>query len=309
MILFRPSTPRACALLLALLAHTSQAQTNVSTTLGLTTDEDSNAGVFGGLDLLFANADWLSASLGINRPTEGFEDSRTLTAALDYGHVFDAVSLTAGIGYGDREGFTRQQFRAGLQWQSDTVLLGALLEENRIEATSYISSLRGVREFDEDFSVSGAGLRFGLYGASGMSFNLSFIAYDEPSGLRFHDVDQLSARLLAAEIDRLVSDGRRIDPARIDNRLAQLPRSYSNATSVLSDTLGLSLSLPRGVHEFGMDFYRDTYALVDADMTTWDLRWMFPLWGPDNQLELWAGSGDLEGSRSAFGGLRFIFYR
>lgn len=305
----RHTTLKAATLVLAMLGHTATAQTNVSTTIGVTGDADSNAGAFGGLDLLVGDSDWWSASLGVNRPTEGFEDSHSLTAALDYSHTFEAVSISAGLGLGDREGFESRQFRAGLQWQSEHALLGALFEESRVDSTTYISGLTRVRELKEEFSVTGLGARLGLYGDSGLSLNLSFMSYDEPSGLRFQNVDQLAMRLIGAEIDRLVSDGRRIDLARLETRISQLPRSYSNATSVLSDSLGLSLALKRGAQTFGIDFYRDAYALVDADMRTWNLRWMFPLRNDDNLLELWVGSSDLEGSSSAFGGLRLVFYR
>lgn len=78
---------------------------------------------------------------------------------------------------------------------------------------------------------------------------------------------------------------------------------------MLADSLALSLGFTRGNHQFGLDFYRDTYALVDADMNTWDVRWMLPLANANNLLELWVGTSELEGSSSVFGGLRFVFYR
>lgn len=300
---------RLCAVLLLTLAHAAEAQTSVSTTLGITADEDSNAGAFGGLDLLFSDSDWLSGSIGINRPTDGFEDSRSLTAGLDYGHAFDVFSLSAGFGYGDREGFTSKRVRGSLQWQSERAMFGVMLEESRIDATTYVSGLNRIVRLEDDFSVSGAGARLGLYGSTGLSLDLSYMAYDEPAGLRFRNVDQLSNRLLSAEIDRLLSDGRRIDPVRIEQRINTLQPSYSNATSVLSDSFALSLGLRHGTQQFAVDYYVDTYALVDASMRTWDLRWMLPLSSENNLVEFWGGSSELEGTSTAFGGIRFIFYR
>ncbi len=298
---------------LALFVLASQhafAQTSVATSLGLTGDEDSNVGAFGGVDLLFSEKNWLAGSIGVNRPTEGFEDSRSLTAALDYGHVFNAWSVSVGTALGDREGFTSKRVRGALQWQSGSVLLGAQLEENRVEATTYISGLTRIIKLEDDFSVTGIGARAAFYGVSGLALDMSYMSYDEPAGLRFRNVDLLTSRLLSAEVDRLVADGR-VNPLQVQNRISQMPsRSYSNATSVLADSFALSLDYNAGGgHEFGVDFYRDTYALVDADMNTWDVRWMFPLANENNLLELWAGSSKLEGSSSAFGGLRFVFYR
>ncbi len=298
------------AALFAVLPLPGVAQTNVATSVGITGDEDSNVGAFGGLDLLFDDKNWLAGSLGINRPTEGFEDSRSLTASVDYGHIFNAWSLSIGASLGDREGFSSKRLRGALQWQSTGgLLLGAQVEESRMEATTYVSGITRVIELQDDFSVTGVGARAGYYGESGFSLDLSFMSYDEPAGLRFRNVDQLTARLLSAEVDRLVADGR-VNPLQVENRISQMqPRSYSNATSVLSDSLALTLGFKRDAHEFGVDFYRDTYALVDADMNTWDVRWMFPLTNENNLLELYVGSSELEGSSSAFGGLRFVFYR
>lgn len=299
----------AAVLLLTTLAQSGFSQTQTTTTLGLTGDEDSSVGVFGGLDLFFNKRDWLAGSIGVNRPTEGFEDSRSLTAAVDYGHVFNAWSVSVGAGLGDREGFTSKKLRAGLQWQGGGLLLGALLEESQVDSTTYIRGLNRIIELKDDYSVSGVGARAGYYANSGLSLDVTFMAYDEPAGLRFLNVDQLTTRLLSAEVDRLVADGR-VNRIQVENRISQMPsRSYSNSTSVLADSLAMSLGYSSGSHQFGVDFYRDTYALVDADMNTWSVRWMFPLTNENSLLELWVGTSELEGSSSAYGGLRFVFYR
>lgn len=209
------------ALLLTTLAQSGFSQTQATTTVGLTGDEDSSIGAFGGLDLFFSEKDWLAGSIGVNRPAEGFEDSRSLTAALDYGHVFNAWSVSAGLELGDREGFTSKKLRAGLQWQAGGLLLGAMLEESRVDATTYISGINRIIELEDDFSVSGAGARVGYYAASGFSLDLSFMAYDEPAGLRFLNVDQLTTRLLSTEIDRLVADGR-VNRIQVENRISQM---------------------------------------------------------------------------------------
>lgn len=296
----------ACLLLSTSLCSTAVAQTSTFGTIGVTGDEAGSHGAFGSLSLTFPDNNWLSGSVGVNRANSGFADSRSLSAALDYGLDFDTWSVSLGAGLGDRDDFESRQLRLGFNLQPDNWSLGLRLETNHIDSTIDIQGLTRRISVQNDSSFTGAGMNLAYYSGEGLFFSGAYMRYDEPDGARFPDINQLATRLLNSEVSRLLADNR-IDRARLQYRLDQsYIGSVSSSTSVLSDSLSLSLGYKFATREIGFDYYHDTSALFDTELDSYSLRWLFPFGASGKWLEIWAGLSESQGEKIGFGGVRLL---